>query len=98
MLQGRAENQEGEAAKDGEPASDEPKQSAALLAFALLESVAAVAGLAIRAIVGLALDEVAEAREDLPRVQADKPRVGSDEAADEGLGGKIGVVVGFQRM
>ncbi len=56
-----------DSAEDHEPAQDEPEQRPALLAFALLEGVARVPGLAVRAIVSLAIDEIPEAREDLAR-------------------------------
>src|SRR5262249_13452965 len=93
-----AKEDERDPPEEDEAAQDEPEQSPALLAFALFERIAAVTGFLVGPVMRLAVDEVAEAGEDLARVEPDKACVGSDEATNERLGWKIGVVIGFQRM
>jgi hypothetical protein len=75
-----------------------PKHRAALLAFAFLESVAAMTGIAIGAVMRFGIDESAEASEDLFGIQRDKTRIGSDKTTHERLRGQLGILIPFERM
>jgi hypothetical protein len=90
-----------DASEEDERAHHDPKRGPALLPFAFLEGVAAVARLAIGAVMRLGVDEVAETREDLLGIEPDEAHVGGDEPADERLGRELGVLVpleGVQRL
>lgn len=98
MLERGFEDDEANGAHKKEATHDEPEHRSTLLAFALLEGVAAMSGLAARTIKSLGIDVVVEPDQDFLRIEPDETSVRGHEATDEGLSGEIGELVLLERV